>query len=284
MKGAFDGRRAKAHIESLCALGPRPTGSRAMANQRKLLARHFQGLSLSCQPQPFAFRQPSEPDRRIKGVNLITAWRENCWPRLLLAAHYDTRPIADEDPNPKRRREPIVGANDGASGVAVLMELARLTVEANLSTGIDFVLFDAEEYVLDPDVDHLLVGSTYFADHGLEEKKYASGVVLDIVAREGAVFSPDLDSSRRAPELVEEFFTRAEDLYPDSFHCDVRTTVYDDHIPLLQAGVPALVLIDIHDPRWHTHDDVPAYCSSAALQSVGDAVWDWLCRRNNTNL
>ncbi|NBV47213.1 MAG: M28 family peptidase, partial [Planctomycetia bacterium] len=156
---AFSGSAALAHLERIVALGPRPSGSAAMVRQRHLLTEHFRGGGGTVTGQPFRTRDP-RTGQPVEMENLIVEWHPQRVERILVAAHYDTRPYPDRDPVDPRGT--FVGANDGASGVAVLMELARAMPALDGPLGVDFVLFDAEEYVVAPR-DPYFLGSKFFA-------------------------------------------------------------------------------------------------------------------------
>lgn len=278
-RAEFDAQRACADIHRLCALGPRPTGSPAQRRQRELLRQELHALGFSTHLQAFDAVPASEPERSTVGVNLIARHLPERDARILLGAHCDTRPIADEDPDPLRRREPILGANDNASGCAVLLELARGIAADQLDLGVDLIFFDAEEYVFHPYLDDLAVGSTRFARRLIADRavpRYAGAVIVDIVARAEMLLSPDGESAERAGWLVEEIWSTADRLRLPGFSRAVQYEVFDDHCPLLDAGIPAINLIDVDDPRWHTHEDRPEFCSPAALDRVGRLLHCWL--------
>jgi Zn-dependent M28 family amino/carboxypeptidase len=207
--------------------------------------------------------------------------------RILFGTHYDTRPIADRETTEEGRAQPILGANDGGSGVAVLLELARVAATNKLNAnqiGLDFVFFDAEEYIFEPEVDELIVGSAHFAASlGSKADDYERAVVIDIVGREGAIYTPDSftwDLATREAIGLSEAGKRAG----GNFETDVLFQVVDDHVPLLDAGVPTALLIDVNDPRWHTLEDKPEYCSAKALDIVGNALLFWISPKGDSDL
>ena len=156
----FSGTQAMEYLEAICELGPRPSGSKGMEKQRELLIRHFQKAGAKVFRQAFRSRDGRTGDW-VHMENLIVSWHPDRDDRVLLGVHYDTRPYPDRD-----RRDPqgvFIGANDGASGVAVLMELADSMLEIKGSVGVDFVFFDAEEYVFEEGRDSYCLGSLFFA-------------------------------------------------------------------------------------------------------------------------
>ena len=262
----FDPARAFQDLEALCRLGPRSSGSAGMFRQRELLLKHFEARAervvlLHFEAAVFGFDNP------VPMANLVASWNLLAEERLLVAAHYDTRPI-----------EGFIGANDGGSGVAVLLELAR-GEWASLGVGIDFVCFDGEECIVDPELDGELLGSSHFArSHQDTELRphYLGAIVLDMVAGKTARFEREASSYLRAFDLQTEVWTLAEQLGLDAFSWDVGRDVVDDHIPLLDVGIPAINLIDTSYPHWHTLADTPEQCSIETLGQVGRLVEGWL--------
>ena len=284
----FDGQAAFQWIERVCALGPRPSGSEAMKKQQQLLAQHFTQLGGKVEMQQFAVRHPVNGSR-VPMANLIVRWHPDRKERILFCAHYDTRPFPDRDPvNPKGI---FLGANDGGSGVGVLAELGRHMPAFDSKLGVDFVLFDGEEFVFDRK-DRYFLGSEWFArSYAADATKtynYRAAVLLDMVGdqfldlykeRNGAIHWRD---SRwivktiwdKAAELgVTEFIDRPWD-----------KEILDDHIMLHQYGkIPACDIIDFkyrsRDNRidyWHTQEDTPDKCSALSLAKVGWVIHEWL--------
>jgi glutaminyl-peptide cyclotransferase len=274
----FSGERAFAHLEALCGLGPRPSGSDAMAAQRRLLTDHFRGLGGVVTPQPFQIRD-RHTGETVRMENLIVTWHPDRMERVLLAAHYDTRPWPDRDPKEPRGR--FVGANDGASGTALLMEMARSMGTFPGPLGVDFVLFDAEEYVIAPR-DPYCLGSNWFARRHVQQPPrhtYRCGVVLDMVGDRNLQIFQERQSvgwpdTRWVVDSIWETAARLEvrQFVPRPMH-----TVEDDHVPLrMIARIPTCDVIDFDYPQWHTTQDLPENCSAESLEAVGRVMLEWL--------
>jgi hypothetical protein len=215
--------------------------------------------------------------------NLIVTWHPDRADRVLLGAHYDTRPFPDRDP--VQPRGVFVGANDGASGVALLMELAAAMPSLPGPLGVDFVLFDAEEYVFGPR-DPYCVGSASFARQHAADRRagrlthdYRCGVVVDMVAdRDLAIWQEhnSIDWPDTRP-VVDGIWEVARRLGVRQFVPRPRHRVEDDHVPLrMIAGIPTCDIIDFDYPAWHTTDDTPERCAGESLEAVGRVLLAWL--------
>ncbi|CAN5823582.1 M28 family peptidase [soil metagenome] len=277
----IDGQRAFQDLRSLCELGPRPAGSAANTEQRRRVADHFLASGGKVLEQPFRARHPIS-GAPVPMTNLIGRWGPDRPGRLLIGAHCDTRPHPDLDPDPVRRRGPFLGANDGASGVALLMEIARHLEGLGRRRGVDLILFDGEELVFGQEGEYCL-GSQAFARSYLLERRagkvtwtYEAAIVLDMVGGEGLSIEKEGFSLDFAPEVVEEVWTIARNLGAEVFRDREGIEVIDDHLPLIEAGVPAIVLIDFDFPYWHTAEDRPENCSAESLAQVGRVVSAWL--------
>ena len=177
-----DGRRAYSWLKRICDLGPRVSGTAGMVRQREMLTSHFAQLGGIVEPQNFAVRHPVDGSA-VPMTNLVVQWHPDRVERILLCAHYDTRPFPDRDPNPQLRRGVFIGANDGASGVAVLAELAH-HMSTVTKVGVDFVLFDGEEFIYDDRSDTYFLGSEFFARDYVANApayRYRFAVLLDMV-------------------------------------------------------------------------------------------------------
>jgi hypothetical protein len=279
---AFDGKRAIGYLEAVCRIGPRQSGSDGMAKQQEMLQKHFEDLGGKVRYQKFT-ATPRSSGRPIDMANLIVSWHPERTKRVILCSHYDTRPIADQEPKPGDWRKPFVSANDGGSGVALLMELAHHMKDLPTEVGVDFVFFDGEEYILDPNLDEYFHGSNHFAAEYRRNKgetKYTGAVLLDMVGGKGARFPIEQNSWRRAQPLVREVWGIAAELRVRAFVGNEFSefAVEDDHIALNNGGIPAIDIIDFKYPHWHRLSDTPDKCSAESLEQVARVLSVWLQR------
>jgi hypothetical protein len=218
--------------------------------------------------------------------NVVASFSPAAPSRVLLAAHWDTRPVAEKDPDPERRDEPIPGANDGASGVAVLLEVARALHGQPLPEpyGVDVVLLDGEDYGHHPgtfatNADDMYLGAREYARvHAGDPPLF--GILLDLVGDTEPRFPKEGYSQDYAPEVVRRIWGAAADLgYTREFPDRSRGYVTDDHLFLNQAGLRTADIIDLDYPEWHTHADTPAAMSAASLDAVGEVLLEVLYNR-----
>ena len=278
----FSGDRAMEHLEAIVAIGPRVSGSPGMEKQRDLAIEHFRAAGATVTRQGFQIR-----DRRtgkpVAMENVVVEWHPEREERILLGAHYDTRPFPDRDP--AEPRGTFVGDNDGASGVALLMELAGAMPGLEGPVGVDFVLFDGEEYVFGPR-DPYFLGSTHFARQyaagrksGAVAHRYRAGLVLDMVADADLAIWQEVNSLTwpDTRPVVEGLWEVAARLGVRQFVARPRHTVDDDHVPLRNiARIPTADVIDFDYPAWHTTRDTADACSGESLGAVGRVVLEWL--------
>ena len=278
----FSGPRAMAYLERICDVGPRFSGSPGMTAQRTLLVDHFRAAGARVSGQAFQ-TEDRRTGKPVHMENLIIEWHPDREERILIGVHYDTRPFPDRDPVDPRGT--FLGANDGASGVAVLMELARFMPALPGPVGVDFICFDAEEYVVGAR-DPYCLGSTYFARRYVADRRadprrhrYRAGVILDMVAdrdlqiwqEQQSVMWPDTQP------VVAELWGVAARLGVREFVPRPKYTVQDDHVPLrMIAKIPTCDVIDFDYPAWHTTADTPANCAPGSLEAVGRVMLAWL--------
>lgn len=274
----FNGERAFGYLEQLCAIGRRYSGSPGMQKQQQLLISHFEKLGAEVEQQTWRIRHPIDGSP-VQLTNLIVRWHPERKERVLLAAHYDTRPYPDRDQ--KQPRGVFVGANDGASGVAVLMELGNMMPKLQTTLGVDFVFFDAEEFVFNEE-DRYFLGSEYFSrDYRAAPRdfEYRWAVLLDMIgdADLQIFFERNTMAWRDSRPMVEEIWSTAQRLGVTEFIPRAKHRIRDDHLPLHNtAGIPSCDIIDFDYPYWHTTADTPDKCSPLSLAKVGWVLSEWL--------
>lgn len=275
----FSADTAWEYLQAQCEMGPRYPGSAAHAAVIDYLKRELESSGAQVTLQAFSVEDPYG-DGTLELTNIIAKIRPRETRRVLLTAHFDTRPRADREPVDSLKSVPIIGANDGASGVAVLLEIARIAGrKPPRELGIDIILFDGEDYGKEGDLDYYLLGSKYFAAQlhlipGGYHPRCA--ILLDMVGGADAVIYQEANSLGGAPELTRLLFARADKLGLPMFVAKPGKSIYDDHIPLLMAGIPTVDLIDTEYPYWHTLGDVPGNCSRESLRQTGVLLIDFL--------
>lgn len=264
--GGFVGERAYEDVNYQVNLGPRTPGSDGHQKIRAWIVSELEKAGWQVEIQDTTYmNQP---------VINITARRESQndpnKPWILLGAHYDTRFYADQDPDPGKRSDPVPGGNDGASGVAVLLELAR-TLPPELSANISLVFFDAEDNGSIPGWDWLY-GSRAYAE-SLTELPDAV-VIADMIgdADLNIYYEKNSDTAISA-----EIFSQAADLgYREQFIPEPRFRILDDHVPFIEREIRAVDLIDFDYPYYHTTEDTADKVSANSLEAVGITLWHWL--------
>jgi glutaminyl-peptide cyclotransferase len=258
----FDGEEAYDWVVRQCDLGYRITGTEVSLQAGDMFLEHLESLGWETREQTFTYM-----DTPVR--NLI-AWK-GTGPAILLGAHYDTRRSADEeDPS-----VPVLGANDGASGVAVLLELARtLDVDAT-GRQIYLAFFDAEDNGRLDGWDWI-VGSSYMAENWGEagESPLTAAIVVDMIGDRDQQVYYERNSD---PDMRAEIWQVAADLgYGDRIIPQPKYSMLDDHIPFIQRGIPSVLLIDFDYPYWHTTQDTPDKVSAESLEAIGRTLQVWL--------
>ena len=278
----IDGTRAFGYLKQICELGPRPAGSEANTRQRQLVAEHFRKLGAAVTEQKFRAPDPLS-HRPVEMVNLVGSWHPERTDRVVICAHYDTRPHPDQELDPRLRNAPFIGANDGASGVALMMELAHHLNESPTEWGVDLVLFDGEELVYDR-VGEYFLGSKEFARRykasrrGRSSDRYQAGILLDMVGGKDLALPKEPYSLRFAEGLVRDVWAVAKQVKADAFLDDLGREVLDDHLALNNVGIPTIDLIDFDYMYWHTAGDLPEQCAPESLEQVGRVLSAWLSK------
>jgi hypothetical protein len=288
----YDPDRSMGYLKQLCDLGPRPSGSPAMFRQQDLLESFFEQRGATVTQQSFETRHPNDGSP-VTMTNLIASWHPERPRRFLFCAHYDTRPYPDRDP--VNKRGVFVGANDGASGTAGLMELANQLQDLPPDIGVDLVLFDGEEFVWNDRRDRYFIGSTYFAQAYKDdppENPYIAGVLFDMIGDRELKLYYEANSLRYAKSVAHSFWDKAEQLGVQAFVKRQRHDIRDDHLPLNQiANIPTIDVIDFDYPRpgigapsyWHTQQDVPENCSGESIAAVVWVAHQWLVSQSTAS-
>jgi glutaminyl-peptide cyclotransferase len=272
----FDGEQALQLIKEQVGFGDRSPNTEGQRKMQEFITHHLQKAEMKVHVQPFEHKSSKGS---FKMANVVGEYKPESEKRILLGAHYDTKRFTSMDR--LKKDEAVVGANDGASGVAVLLQLAYLmhTSENPPDIGIDFVFFDGEEAEDLKDGEWEPLGSTYFASH-LEElydnTKPQEGIILDMVCDKDLEIYRERNSDRYAKKQNDAFFKIASEAYPSDFKNTTKWSIEDDHMPLNHAGIPTIDIIDFDYPHWHTTGDTIDKCSSESLEKVGDVVWQYL--------
>lgn len=281
----YDPNRAFGYLTQLCDLGKRPSGSPGMKKQQQMLQRFFIERGAAVTMQTFEIRHPEDGSPVPMG-NLIASWHPDRPKRYLICAHYDTRPFPDQDRQNKRGE--FIGANDGASGTAAIMELAHQLDDLPTDVGVDLVLFDGEEFVWRQGRDDYFLGSTFFAEKYVASPPkvpYQAGILLDMIGDRELTIYYEKNSLSYARDVTKSIWRTAAKLGVRAFIPRSRHKIDDDHIPLNQiARIPTTDLIDFDYPRpgfnapsyWHTEQDIPQNCSGQSLAAVVWVVHTWL--------
>ncbi len=258
---SFDGERAYEDVKAQVAFGPRIPGTPAHAKTVEWIKQQLESAGWSVEIQ--------QTEAMGHPIQNIRAYRGNAEPEIILGAHYDTRIYASRDPDPAKQTQPVPGADDGASGVAVLLELARSLPSD--TPPVWLVFFDAEDNGDIPGWDWLLGSKAFVA--GMQARPKAM-VLLDMVGQENLSIPMESYSD---PALRQAIWSTAARLgYGSVFVARTGYSIEDDHLPFINAGIPAADIIDIDYPYWHTTSDLPEHVSARSLQIVGEVVSAWV--------
>jgi Zn-dependent M28 family amino/carboxypeptidase len=270
-KPVFNADSSWNYLLTQCRFGPRNPGSQAHSACRDYLKKELSGCASRVRLQPF-----THTDKRLKTTyalyNIIADFgSENSGRKILLCAHWDCRPRADQDKVPANRTKPILGANDGASGTAVLLEIARPLKQFPPPGPVQIALFDGEDYGLESETWDYLLGSRYFASNA-DPSEYQFAILLDMIGDANLEIKKEFHSYRNCNELQTKIWDEAKRLGLVQFSSRLTPPITDDHLPLIEAGIQAVVLIDFDYPFWHTLQDTPDKCSKESLSVVGKVL------------
>jgi len=205
--------------------------------------------------------------------NFFARFRPQATERVLFLAHWDTRPMADRSMNVAQQRLPVPGANDGASGVAVLLGVADALKAVSPANGVDLLFVDGEDYGDFADTNDVLIGSRWFAAHQPPGYQPLYAVLFDMVGDKDLQIHQEGNSAAFAPEVVRSVWrVAAARGHERQFVPDVRHTLTDDHVALQKVGIHAIDVVDFDYPYWHTTEDTIDKVSAESLQIVGDVA------------
>ncbi len=272
---AFSGGEAFRYLLNQTAFGPRDPGSTGHQLCLDYLVATLRGFTPDVRLQPF--EHTGYGGETLHLTNVIASFRPESAARILLLAHWDTRPRAEHDENKAERNKPILGANDGASGVAVLLEIAAIMKSSPPPIGVDLLFVDGEDYGKEGDDARYLLGSRYFASAKPDTYVPRFGILLDMVGDTNLELPKEQSSVQLAPDVVNLVWTTARNLGITQFVDEPGEQILDDHIPLNEAGIKTIDIIDFNYPDqtnryWHTHQDTPAHCSAESLGAVGTVL------------
>jgi len=268
----FNGSRAFGYLEQQMQFGPRIPGTPAHERTGDWLLQRLRAVADTVTVQTITHVTRHRDTLRLR--NFFARFRPAATERVLLLAHWDTRPHADQSANLGQQRLPVPGANDGASGVAVLLGVADALKAKPPAVGVDLLFADGEDYGdFATDSSDVLIGSRYFAAHQPPGYAPLFAVLFDMVADKDQQFYYEGNSQAFAPEVVDRVWRTAADLgYGRVFIPGVKHTLVDDHVALQKAGIHAIDVVDFDYPYWHTTEDTIDKVSAASLQVVGDVA------------
>jgi len=268
----FNAERSFADLKTQVDFGPRVPNSRAHRACSDWLIQQLKKTSKQVAAQRF---DSPWADSSLHMVNIIASYNLAAQKRIMLAAHWDSRPMADQD-IAINRNKPIPGANDGASGVAVLLEIGRLLKLKQPLVGVDIVLFDGEDWGAEGHNEDYFIGSRYFAKN-LKTYRPQYGILLDMVGDADLHLPVEYQSQRLAPQIVDKVWSSGAALGYTEFEKRMGPAVNDDHMMMLNAGIPFIDIIDFSysgkdGNYWHTLKDTPDKCSPKSLKVVGQTL------------
>ena len=279
----FDKENAFQYLIAQCEFGPRNPNSKGYKQCLDYLQNTLVGFADTVFLQPFILDDLVD-EKSYDLTNIIARFKADEPEQLLIGAHWDTRPWADEDPDTEKRNDPIIGANDGASGVAVILELARILNASPPPIGITLVLFDGEDMGRSGIPKSYAQGSQAFAKD-LPIEKPDEAIILDMIGDAELHIPIERFSYQQNKELVKKLWGLAEALKLNAFESYIAHTIYDDHVPLwTEAKIPAVDIIDFDYPNryanyWHTSLDIPENCSAESLGQVGTLLVHYIYGR-----
>ncbi len=284
---AFIADSAMAYCQAQCDFGPRTMNSKAHDLCEEWIINKFKGFGLEVETQKADLT--GWDGTKLHSTNIIARFNPQAERRILICAHWDSRPWADNDPDSTNWRKPVLAANDGASGVGVMLEVARLLQnDTTLAIGVDLVCFDAEDYGTpqwaeknEDSEKTWALGAQYWAKNLPEGYNPQFGILLDMVGGQGAKIYQEHFSLRYAASIVDKVWSAARHAgFSSVFANEVGGGVTDDHIPVNEAGIPTVDIIPFYPdcsqssfgPTWHTINDDMEHLDANTLKAVGQTL------------
>lgn len=273
----FNGERAMADLVAQVEAGPRVPNSPGILATRKLITETLTEAGWEVHTQDFEAFSPLMGSNQ-SGQNIFAIYPKQTSATYVISAHYDTRPYADMDPDPTKRDQPVPGANDGASGVAALLELGRILPKSQPKASVALVFFDLEDHGTSGKPSGFCLGSRYFASNlPAQVKDFQYGINLDMIADADLSLPMEGYSLSKASKLTFDLWKTGSAFYPQAWKMERGPMIYDDHMPFLAIGKDYIDVIDIRYPAWHTTNDTPDKCSSKSIEIVGDTILRFIC-------
>lgn len=284
---AFIADSAMAYCQAQCDFGPRTMNSKAHDLCEEWIINKFKGFGLEVETQKADLT--GWDGTKLHSTNIIAHFNPQAERRILICAHWDSRPWADNDPDSTNWHKPVLAANDGASGVGVMLEVARLLQnDTTLAIGVDLVCFDAEDYGTpqwaeknEDSEKTWALGAQYWAKNLPEGYNPQFGILLDMVGGQGAKIYQEHFSLRYAASIVDKVWSAARHAgFSSVFANEVGGGVTDDHIPVNEAGIPTVDIIPFYPdcrqssfgPTWHTINDDMEHLDANTLKAVGQTL------------
>ncbi len=277
----FDGNSAYSFLVKQCDFGPRNPNS---GGHEKCLAYLQEQFSLYADSVGLqSFTVPGYDGTVLRLTNVIASFNLRAKTRVLISAHWDTRPRNDQEKTGPVDK-PILGANDGASGVAVLLEMARCFKRNPPPEGVDLICWDGEDYGKEGSLDYYFLGSKYWAATKPFSYFPVFAVLLDMVGDKELTLPKEYNSMQYAPDVVNLIWNTAAEMGVSQFVDRVGDPISDDHLMLDNVGIKSIDIIDFAYPDqsnryWHTLEDTPDKCSGGSLAAVGKVLIQVLYRK-----
>ena len=257
------------YLEELSELGPRYVGTKGYDRTLRLIRNVGTEFADEVLEHPFFVTQHGGGQRQM--VNIEFVFHGNAEGRpILLGAHYDTRPFADQESDPRLRAHPIIGSNDGGSGTSVLLGLAQYLKEYPVNQPVRFMFFDGEDFG-QSGTGEMFLGSKHHANYlrkTLKREWPLAVIIVDMVGDKDLEIFKETHSIASGPKVLDRIYNVAKRINSFQFNEKIKHTIQDDHLPFARLGIPSVVLIDFDYPYWHKLSDTLDKCSPKSLNAV----------------